>query len=258
MFGRKENKTTSIPIDSVNTYKSTSSTNTSYYKAFISVGMVYDDTISKNMVLRLGLSGNLGQNLTAKQQVTRETFAYDFSGNQVTIDSVYKSAEENGTIKLPSSFTGGVTLVNIKELKGLRWERSSVGIEYESTQWADYRFYGQQDKLQNSWKFRAGGQFIPNATSTNYWNWVSYRAGFYFGKEAINADGNGMNTYSFSLGAGFPVRKHRSYDNQSTFINTTFELGKRGGSSNAITESFFRFSVGLNLSDVWFVKRRYD
>ena len=62
----------------------------------------------------------------------------------------------------------------------------------------------------------------------------------------------------FHLGAGFPIRKWRAYDNQYTNINTTFEFGKRGNKNNNITESFFRLSLDLNLSDVWFIKRKYD
>jgi len=61
-----------------------------------------------------------------------------------------------------------------------------------------------------------------------------------------------------TLGAGLPIRKWSMYDNQYTIINTTFEIGKRGNKNNNITESFFRFSLGLNLSDIWFKKRKYE
>jgi hypothetical protein len=63
---------------------------------------------------------------------------------------------------------------------------------------------------------------------------------------------------AFTLGAGFPFRKFRSYDNQYTLLNWAFEFGKRGSKVNNITENFFRVSLGLSLSDLWFIKRKYD
>ncbi|MDQ6815206.1 MAG: hypothetical protein M3040_15830, partial [Bacteroidota bacterium] len=114
-------------------------------------------------------------------------------------------------------------------------------------------------KFNNSWFFKVGGQLTPNPLSIkSYWNRATYRAGFYFGQEALTADKNKLPVYAITFGAGLPVRKWRSYDNQYTIINTTFELGSRGNKNNNITESFFRFSLGLNLSDVWFFKHKYE
>ena len=92
----------------------------------------------------------------------------------------------------------------------------------------------------------------------SYWNRVTYRAGFYYGKDAVNADGNDLSIYGLTFGTGLPIRKWRSFDNQYTIINTAIEIGKRGNNKNNITESFFRVSLGFNLSDIWFVKRKYD
>jgi hypothetical protein len=41
-------------------------------------------------------------------------------------------------------------------------------------------------------------------------------------------------------------------------INTAIEFGKRGSGVNNITENFIKFSLGLSLSDIWFIKRKYD
>lgn len=257
-FGRKESKTTAIPVDSVQTYKSNSTTTASFGSSFLSGGIQYTARINKLTTVRFGLTGTMKQQLSATQQIQRETFAYDFNGNPITIDSVYKSPEVNGTIQLPSSYAAGIAITKSAVTKNIRYEKLFLGIEYESSQWSQFRYFGELDKLQNNWQVKIGGKFLPNAVSTNYWNRVTYRAGFYFGKDAINADGNGLSVYAFSIGTGFLVGKHRSYDNQWTNINTTFEFGKRGNNNNNITENFFRFSVGLNLSDKWFGKRKYD
>jgi len=140
-----------------------------------------------------------------------------------------------------------------------KFDQSVLAVEYQTTKWADYRYFGQPDKLGNSWQFKVGGQLTPNPLSIrSYWNRVSYRAGFYYGEEALNAEGSELPIYALTFGLGLPVRKWNVYDNQYTIINTTIELGKRGDNSNKITENFFRLSFGLNLSDIWFKKRKYD
>jgi len=257
MFGRKEIGTRTQPYDSVITYKSNSSTNTTYSNAFINAGLQYEVSLNKakTSVLRFGLAGNLKQTLNATQQTLRETFTYDVNGTPVKIDSISQSPELAGTIKLPASFTAGISLNNTVN----NIEKSTIAVEYENTAWSNYRFFDQPDRLINSWKFKVGGQFTPNPVSIkSFWNRVTYRAGFNIGKDAVNADGNTLPVTSLTLGAGLPVRKWRSFDYQYTIINTAFEFGKRGNKNNIITENFFRFSIGLNLSDVWFQKRKYD
>ena len=86
----------------------------------------------------------------------------------------------------------------------------------------------------------------------------TYSLGFYTGKDYINADGNDYKVQAYTFGFSFNLRKFRSYDKQFTKINTSFEYGKRGTGANNITENFFKFSLGLSLSDIWFIKRKYD
>lgn len=260
MFGNKNNNTKAIPIDSVEMYKSNSATNTSYGSVFFSAGLQYDVSLSRTSSLRFGFSGNLRQNLQANQTVSRQTFTYDANRSPLTIDTVYQSNEVAGTIQLPVSYTAGISLnTSIADRAGNRIDRSSIAVEYESTQWSNYRFFNQPDKLQNSWLFKVGGQLTPNPLSIkSYWNRATYRAGFYVGQEALTAVGSKFPVYAVTLGAGLPIRKWRSLDNQYTIINTTFEAGQRGNKNNIISESFFRFSLGLNLSDIWFIKRKYD
>lgn len=260
MFGRKENNTIATPVDSVSTYKSNSQTLTTFNKIFFNAGLQYDAKLSKTTILRFGVTGNLKQKLNAQQQVNRETFEYDANGVMVKVDSIHHPAEQKGIVQLPVSYTAGISLnSSVIDHLGNKFDKSLLAVEYESTKWSDYRFFSQPDKLMNSWQLKAGGQLTPNPLSIkSYWNRVTYRAGFYYGKEAVNADGNELPVYGLTLGTGLPIRKWRSFDNQYTIINTSIEFGKRGNNKNNITESFFRASLGLNLSDIWFIKRKYD
>ncbi len=256
-FGRKETDTRTIFLnDSVNYQYSNYSTVTTYNKFTLSGGLQYQFKTSKNTQMRLGFQGNAKHTLSASQDKIRETFFYDANGVLVPIDTASSKTNVEGTIQLPRSYTAGIAFeTKTKE----QLTRMMLSAEYESTKWSDYRFYGQPDKLIDNWQFRVGAQLSPDYLhALTFWSRVTYRAGFFTGKDHINADGNELKTYGITLGAGFPVLKRNSYTNQYSNIHTAFEFGKRGSQVNNVTESFFRFSVGFSLSDVWFIKRRYD
>jgi hypothetical protein len=264
-FGRKETGTRVIFIpDSLDTeYASTnSSTTTTYGKGFINGGLQYEFKVGKKSMLRLGLNANLKQTLNAKQDIVRETFIYDANGSSFRVDSVSEITDRKGTIEIPATYTGGIIFQTFAEdqLKN-RVERSSIGIEYETSKWSEFRFYGQPDKLTDGWILRVGGQLTPNPLSvTSYWNRVNFRAGFNIGRDVVSADGKELPIRAITFGMGLPIRNWRGYGStQSTIINTAFEVGQRGNKNNNISESYFRLSFGLALSDIgWFYKRKYD
>ncbi len=268
-FGSKETSTKKAFLnDTVTYYQSNSSTITNFHGAFLSGGLQYEVSLHKNVVaatkttenylLRFGLTGTLQQKLSASQNIDRKTFTYGTNGD-IKIDSVSEQNDIKGTVLLPSTYAAGITLhKTVLNTKGV-FEMWSLGIEYTSTQWSNYRFYDQTDKLSNSWQLKVGAQFSPDPVgSRDYWSSLNYRAGFYIGKDYINADGNGLKQYGVSFGAGLPVRKWTTYDNQFTVINMGLQFGKRGSSVNNITENYVQFSLGLSLSDLWFIKRKYD
>jgi hypothetical protein len=259
-FGRRENNTRTFIVDSVQATNSNSSTVTSFGNLFISGGLQYKANLSKTTVLRLGIAGNMGQKLNAKQDILRETFAYNAIGGVAHIDTVSLISAKAGTIELPVSYTAGFSINNvILDRLGNRFDKGSISVEYESAQWSNFRFYNQPENFGNSWQFKVGGQLVPDPLSIkSYWNHVAFRGGFYFGKDAVAINSKSLSVSGVSVGAGFPVRKWRSYDNQFTNINTSIEYGRRGNRDNNLSESFFRFSVGLSLSDIWFIKRQYE
>jgi hypothetical protein len=268
-FGRKEISTRKNFInDTVSYYSSNSSTTTNFGGMFLSGGMQYDLQLSKktndvaktteSYMLRFGLTGNLQHSLQATQTTDRQTYSYSASGD-LKVDSVSTQSDVKGTIVLPSSYAAGITLHKTATNSRGLFELWSIGAEYTSTQWTNYRFYNQTDKLTNSWQAKLGVQFAPDPLANRgYWNAVNYRAGFYMGKDYIDPDGNGLKTFGVSFGAGLPIRKWSSYNDQFTVMNTSLQFGKRGSGVNNITETYIQFSLGISLSDIWFVKRRYE
>lgn len=269
-FGRKEVSTKKVFLnDTVNYYHAKSNSNTSFSGIFLEGGLQYEFSVYKkevaetkttsNYLLRLGVTGSLKQNINATQDITKNTFVINGTTGDIKVDSVFEQSDVKGTIALPSTYAAGITLhKTVTSPRGL-FEMWSVGAEYTATQWTKYRFYNTPDQLSDSWQFKIGTQFCPGpGTGNSYWSTVNYRLGYHMGRDYLNPDGNGLKKYGFSFGAGLPVRRWRTYDNQFTFLNTAFEFGKRGSSVNNITETYFQFSLGMSLSDLWFIKRKYD
>jgi hypothetical protein len=87
---------------------------------------------------------------------------------------------------------------------------------------------------------------------------VEYRAGFFVGEDYLKV-GNKLPVFGVSFGLGLPiVNYNRLASGQFSRINLGFEYNKRGNNDNLLRDDVFRVSVGLNLSDVWFRKPRYE
>ena len=268
-FGRKEINTRKTFLnDTVSYYQSLTSSSTNFGGIFLSGGLQYEVTLSRktttetkttdNYLLRFGLTGTLQQKMSATQSSIRETYTKGTNGD-IKIDSVSALYNVKGQVLLPSTYAAGVTLHKTTTTPRGVFELWSIGLEYTATQWTKYRFYEQPDKLSDSWLYKLGAQFSPDPVSgQGYWGNVNYRAGVYYGKDYVNADGAGLKQYGVSFGAALPIRKWRTYDNQFTVLNTALQFGKRGSSVNNVTESYFQFTLGMSLSDLWFVKRKYD
>ncbi|MET0243667.1 MAG: hypothetical protein ABW174_09365 [Flavitalea sp.] len=249
LFGSKDySSRRSFINDSVNYYRANFQTKSNYGGLFVNAGLQYSVKIAKTTRLHLGAFGNLKQTLNATRDVIHETYSPQENG-PVRIDSVSVVNGQSGKVYYPSSFGGGIMFE--KENKWM------IGADFEQAKWGDdYRFFGEPDQVQNSWKFHVGGQIVPNATNPkSYWNRVAYRAGFNYGTDYVNVDSE-LPTYTVSFGFGLPMRPP-AYTRQFAIINLALEYGRRGDKNSVIRENFFRIALGLNLSDIWFQKKKY-
>lgn len=271
-FGRKDVNTRVILTDTgnfFNYYPSNSAQNTSFWGLYVMPGITYNiklgeskkegNAYSEAYFLKLGASATLAHTLKSSTDTLRETFSYNSSGGTVPIDTVHSITNVNGNIEMPMTYNAGFMLskkyVIGQNAVATKW---AIGADYSAGKWSDFTYYGAKDRVIDNWMLRVGGEFVPSLTSSKLFSRSTYRLGLYTGKDYINADGNMYNVRAITFGFGFYVKKYTSYDNNSTFINTAFELGKRGSNVNNVTENFFKFSVGLSLADLWFIKRKYD
>ena len=150
----------------------------------------------------------------------------------VRIDSVYENNNQKGKVQMPATFGAGFSLEK---------EHVLLGADFETTQWDNYRFFGQKDLVKNNWTAKFGVQYFPASVgTTGYFNFVKYRAGFSFGNDYIDV-GKNLPVYTISVGGAFPLKlKHSFYDLQYSMMNLAFEYGNRGNNNNNITENIYK------------------
>jgi hypothetical protein len=249
-FGTKDNSTKKNFLnDSVTYYKGNYQNKVNFGGLFLQSGLQYATKIAPSTRLVLGATAAFKKSYSAKRNLVRETFEYGSSGETITKDSVYAEKDVSGKVTFPGSFGGGFSIE-----KDDKW---LVGADFVTTNWNDFAIFGQKDSVTSSWKIKVGGQFVPNAFGTNFWGRVTYRLGFNYGPDYIRYRNEELKQYMISVGFGLPVRPAR-FSNQYTNINFGFEAGRRGSNTTALKENLFRVSLGITLSDLWFVKRKYD
>jgi hypothetical protein len=260
MFGNKDYSRRREFINDTVTYaKANLQDRATFGGIVLTGGLQYDIVLNKDKkkevpkILRLGAYGNLQQNLKAKRDVIRETFAFDASAGIFRIDSVYEEKDVKGTIKFPATFGAGFTYQD---------EHWLYGADFEFSNWASYRYYGQTDAVQNNWVARAGVQYYPAKANTpvkKYFNFVRYRAGLFYGPDYIKTNTN-RPEYGLTVGAGMPLTSLRyiNYTGEFVMLNTALEIGGRGDKKNNVRENMVRFSIGVSMNARWFAKRKYN
>ncbi|MBI1341961.1 MAG: hypothetical protein GC171_03395 [Terrimonas sp.] len=267
LFGKKDYSTERTLIsDSIAYARGNFETITSFGHIYLSGGLQQKFVFSKDKetkldksILRLGIYGNLKQDIKASQDLTRETFTRDQNSGYMKLDSVYSQKDIKGTIVYPSTLGMGFIYEKAASIKDRGW---MLGVDYITTKWSDYRFFGATDLVKDSREIRLGAQLMPPIVGDiTYWKNVSYRAGIFAGTDYIDASGK-LPVLGVSAGIGLPVLNlkdpARRYKTQYTVVNLSFEYIKRGNNNNLLKENLFRFSLGFSLSDNWFEKRKYN
>lgn len=208
-------------------------------------GAAYQARLKKDLFLNIGATMDLTSQ-TSATEISRFV-TYDLSGlNLVNADTVGKSTPFTQYLPVTTKF--GVSLE-----KPAKW---MVGIDYSSTNWSNIdNFLGNSQRLPRTHRIAVGGEITPDFEAvSNYFKRVIYR----FGANYATTPYSILNTGSYAVeknltfGMGFPLRN-------LSYINLSYQIGTRGNiSRNGLEEQFHRLTLGLTLSDLWFIKQRIN
>lgn len=253
LFGNREITTLrSLINDSLSYYSSQHNTNSFVGGLFFNAGVQYQVNLNeaKTTLLRLGVAGNWKQNINGSQDLLRQTFTRGAAGEEVRVDSVFEQEGVSGAVVYPSSYKAGF-VVHHNGTNNSGW---LFGADYSQNKWSNYRFFGKTDSVQDNWMLNVGAQLSPRSRN-NYFSNVTYRFGVFAGEDYIKV-GKELPIMGASFGMALPLGISRMAPSQVSIVNIGFEYMKRGNNDNLLKENFFRVSLGLNLTDLWFGKTR--
>ena len=101
--------------------------------------------------------------------------------------------------------------------------------------------------------FSVGGFYIPKYDSfTNYLSRVVYRVGARWEHTGLELKNQSIKDFGITFGVGLPV-------GGLSKINIGVAFGQRGTlDAGLIKENYTNIMLGFSLSDIWFIKRKYD
>lgn len=245
LFGKVENRLFA-QSDSIGFYR-TGWNNLDQVSGFMfNYGLQWKIPMDETRFLTLGGSYTGATNL----DIDQSSFITRNLPGTTTVDTLNFEEGLSGSMVIPARLAAGA-FMNFNS----RW---SGGLDFESQSWSKYKTFDSIHNLNDAYMFRAGALYNPRVeTYTGIFNRLEYRLGARYGQSFLSlSDGSGskqdFSEFGISFGIGIPVRRSLSA------LNLGFEFSRRGaGSADMIEENYFRFNIGVNVYERWFVKRKF-
>lgn len=210
------------------------------------IGISYQTRVKKRYTLFSALYYT--PDATLKLGNSRFIEVIEISNSIRTVESQSIPVEDT-TIKLPSKLSFGSGFGEVK-----KW---LVGAEitFLKNSVLSNRFVDIQGAtFENSIRYSIGGFYIPNYNSySNYLKKIVYRGGLRYENTGLVIQTKSITDFAANIGLGLPL------SGTFTNVNIGLEIGKRGTKYyNLVEENYVNLSVGLSLSDKWFVKRKFN
>lgn len=171
------------------------------------------------------------------------------SSSAISIIQSENIAVGNSTLKLPSKLALGAGFGEIK-----KWLLGTEITFLNNSVMSNRSNNITNSSFENSIRYSLGGYFIPNYNSyATYHKRIVYRGGLRYENTGLVIENKSITDFAGNVGFGLPLTG--TFSN----LNIGLEFGKRGTTyNNLVQENYFNISVGLSLSDKWFVKRKFD
>ncbi len=228
---------------------STRETNTSDLHGFnVDLGVTYQTKITEKLAFFSSIAYTPQSNLYSNNSRNIQTIQ-EYASGATTVYDNQDIIVKDTTIKLPAKLSFGSGFGEVKKwLFGA--EVTLINSSVSSNRFTDI----QGATFENAVRYSLGGYFIPNYTSySSYFKRITYRGGLRYENTGMVIQNKSINDFAGNIGLGLPLRGSISS------INIGLEIGKRGTTYyNLVEENYVNLSIGLSLSDEWFIKRKYD
>jgi hypothetical protein len=208
------------------------------------VGIQYREKLPKDHFLVVGATFGPEVKIHSNASYFAATYFGLISTTALYYDTIEFISRKSGSWTLPTRIGTGISAGK----PGI-W---MAGADFMWQNWEKYEYYGQSDSLKNRWTVAAGGEYIPDSRSNSYFDRVSYRIGFHYGKTPVYLMDHHIDEIGISFGLGLPIKKSKST------VNFSASVGRKGTTQDGlIQENFIRFTLGVNVFENWFYKSKY-
>ncbi|HWB64623.1 MAG TPA: hypothetical protein VG603_14000 [Chitinophagales bacterium] len=192
----------------------------------------------------IGAYGSGGIKLRTKSSNYWDRFYYDTYNALQVLDTLESTFNVKGKINLPFNIGAGMMFGN--ETFWL------AGFDFKYANWSSYTTPLDNGGLNDSWQLSFGAQITPKLGDKGYLNNMQYRFGGYYGQSEILFNGHSFTQGGATIGFGLPFKN-------IAHLNLTGDFGSLSTPDrNIIRESYYRFTIGLVLNDIWFIKQKFD
>jgi len=213
---------------------------------YFDFGAQYKKAIKNDMTIGFGATFAPKQNVSSVENYLARTYSGSATGIEYFRDTIESRIENEGSLVIPDKYGIGIMLK--------KKESWMIAADYTWQNWSKYKAFGVSDSLQNSMQFSIGGEYQPNRNAaSNYLKLVTYRLGFRYNKTYLELRNHQINQFGISFGVALPLPR------TLTTINLGVEIGRSGTTaSGLIQENFMKFTLGFDIWERWFVKRKYN
>ncbi|MFV0419681.1 MAG: OmpP1/FadL family transporter [Dysgonomonas sp.] len=220
-------------------------------------GVQYELPMSKTDVLTLGAVFSPKMNSKADFE-NRHYEINSSTGVLVSGDTTLYKGVDAG---LPATYGLGFTYN--------RDDRLIFGADVTYQKWSDVKYssylgdgLSDADRFNDRWKFNTGVEYMVNPFDRSFFKRMKFRGGVNYSNSYLNVENkdgviDGYNEYGATVGLGLPFKN--SYGGRTSYVNINFEYKKlKPKTSNMISEEYFAVSLNVNLSELWFFRRKVE
>jgi len=246
LFGSIERISATEFLDSLSYYNSRKVNTLYVHDFYFTYGIQYYKTFKNDITFGAGAVFSKSTKVNATQDILSETYIYGTDNLLTEKDTIQFNNGLKGNFIIPTNIGIGLSLK-----KSDVW---LMALDYQWQNWNKFKSFNEKDSLKNSWRTAFGVQYIPKkAILPRVFDRMQYRMGFHYAKTYLQLNNSQLNETGFSFGIGMPLRRSKSV------INFGVEIGRNGTTAhNLMQENYVRFSLGVSLSEPWFIKSKYD
>jgi hypothetical protein len=244
VFGRiSQNSSTNF--DDATVYDIVSTEGIRLSDFYLTYGLQYDYKIKNNHYLTVGVTFENQSDITAHHRIL--SYKTITIGTSTLSDTIQFQPETKESIIFPGTIGAGISYHKVNKFE--------INADYYYAAWSKSQFYGKPvEYLTDRSRISAGFEYTPEAFSIRqYVKRIKYRAGIHHESSYLTVNNTQIKEFGVSIGAGLPMYKSKST------ANFAFELGKQGTTEDDLIRNIYtKFSLYLNLYDLWFIKRKFN